>query len=306
MRTQSIIGSLLALLLGTSALADQSGLAAADAFLRRQGAHVAARELSMAEKTSLGRALQTPNRTLDDHVIAGVLKNPVAWRPGPEGRELLRSIIHALPEVATVPGAQRSLSHATHPEPSNFRGFGFEAIATAALHRYREPNGDQPRVLRMSSDVIGRDGKCYESDGCVMFNGADSRQRLVTMKSVKSPAALRRSVGKAMSQLYLRNNLEPGERQPGILMLGYSDPAVLEAARCRDWRAAAERSGAKLLVLAVHQLTGQVTRLASETPSGTRPREPFQRRAPRMGPTGRAPQRQWGSRPVRTPFRRPR
>jgi len=61
-------------------------------------------------------------------------------------------------------------------------------------------------------------------------------------------------------------------------MLGYSDPNVLQAAQRKDWRAAAQRTGAKLLVLAVNQLDGQVTRLASETPTPFTERELQQRR----------------------------
>jgi hypothetical protein len=271
------------LLLALPAGADQSGLAAADAFLRRHGADQAIRELSVAEKSALARALTLPGRTLDDEVISRLVKNPVAWRPGPDGRELLRSIIQSLPYVATVPGAGRSLANACHPNESNFRGFGFETIATAALLRYREPNGDVPRMLRMSADIRGRDGRLYESDGCAMFCGVDRRQRLVSMKSVSSPKSLRRTVKKAAQQLYLRNG-EPnatGERQPGILMLGYTDPAVLEAALRKDWQLAAERSGARLLVLAVHQLSGDVTRVASVGPTAaTVPGRP-----PRQGPS---------------------
>jgi hypothetical protein len=76
-------------------------------------------------------------------------------------------------------------------------------------------------------------------------------------------------VRKATFQLSQRNGSRntPGQLgQRGILMLGYSDPNVLQAAQRKDWQQAAQRSGAKLLVLAVNQLDGQVTRLASETP----------------------------------------
>jgi len=302
MKTRPIVWCQVALLLlGSSAAADQSGAALADAFLHRHNAVQAARQLSVAEKASLARVLQTPRRTLDDRVLSGLLKNPVAWRPGPEGRDLLRSIVHSLPEVATVPGVSRSLGHACHPNTSNFRGFGFEAIATAALNRFREPNGTNPHMVRMSADVVGPGGKLLESDGCAVFSGADSRQRLVTMKSVSSENALKRSVHKAMSQLALRNGNERAPRgelgQPGIFMLGYSNPMVLQKAQRADWRAAAQRSGAKLLVLAVNQLTGQVTRLASETPKASMTSiSKAQRPLPRPSLQG-AGSRSWRQRP---------
>lgn len=93
-----------------------------------------------------------------------------------------------------------------------------------------------------------------------------------------------------MSQLALRNgsaNVAPGQLgQPGIFMLGYSDPAVLEAAQRRDWQGSTQRSGAKLLVLAVNQLTGQVTRLSSDTPRCSTP--------PRFSPQVVAPARSSG------------
>jgi hypothetical protein len=227
----------------------------------------------LSEKTALARTLQTQGRTIDDRVLTRLLTNPVAWRPGPDGRRLLSSIIRSLPDIAAVPGAGRALASASNPDPSNFRGFGFEAVATAALHRYREPNGDLPKVMRMSADVVAPDGKTYETDGCAMFCGADRRQRLVSMKSVSSPNSLRRTVAHAMHQLYQTNsNPSGGERQPAILMLGYNDRTVLEAAQRKDWQGAAQRSGAKLLVLAVDQLTGQVTRLASVNPFVQTPR----------------------------------
>lgn len=290
MESRSLVLGCVALLLGTSAAAQTaptanvhqsaSAIADADAFLRRHDAAQAIRQLTVAEKSSLAKTLRTPNRTLEDHVISGLVKNPVAWRPGPEGRELLRSIIHSLPDVAAVPGASRSLANACHPNASNFRGFGFEAIATSALSRFREPNGDRPHMVRMSADVIGPKGKTLESDGCAVFNGADRRQRLVTMKSVASERALRGAVRKAMTQLSRRNgsqNTAPGELgQPGIFMLGYSDPCVLQTAQRKDWHAAAQRSGAKLLVLAVDQLSGRVTRLASVAPSLSAGRAPAQ------------------------------
>jgi hypothetical protein len=141
----------------------------------------------------------------------------------------------------------------------------------------------------MSAEVRGSKGKRYESDGCAVFSGADCRQRLVTMKSVSSEKTLGKAVHKAMSQLAKRNGSldRPGEPgQPGILMLGYSDPRILDKARRKDWRAAATRSGGKLLALAVNQLTGQVTRLASVEPSrsGMRERHELgvQRRAERQ------------------------
>jgi hypothetical protein len=277
--------SSLVLLVTAAAAADENGLKVADDFLRRSNASQAARELSLNEKTALAQTLRTPGRTIDDGVLTRLLTNPVAWRPGPDGRELLRSIIRSLPDIASVPGAGRSLASACNPDASNFRGFGFETIATAALHRYREPNGDAPRVLRMSADVVAPDGKSYETDGCAMFCGADRQQRLVSMKSVRSPDALRRVIKHAMWQLYQTNtNPTGGDRQPAILMLGYSDRAVLEAAQHKDWQAAAQRTGAKLLVLGVDQLSGQVTRIASvNTASGYTPRrEPWPSRPPCM------------------------
>jgi hypothetical protein len=269
MKSRAQVWTCIALLWCSNAAADQSDLAAADAFLQRNNASRAREQLSAAEKTSLARTLRMPGRTVDDHVIARLVTNPVAWRPGPEGREMLRSIISSLPHVANIPGAGCSLENACNPDPSNFRGFGFETIATAALTRYREPDGAVPRMVRMSGQVRGRNGHYVESDGCAVFSGADSRQRLVTMKSVRSERALHRAVHKATFQLSQRNGSRetPGQLgQRGILMLGYSDPHVLEAAQRKDWQAAARRSGAKLLVLAVDQLNGQVTRLASETP----------------------------------------
>lgn len=276
---RSLVLGCIALLLGTSAAAQttanvgQSAIAEADAFLRRHNATQAARQLTAVEKTSIAKVLRTPQRTLNDNVISGLVKNPVAWRPGPEGRELLRSVIRSLPDVATVPGASRALANACHPNAANFRGFGFEAIATAALSRFREPNGDRPRMVRMSADVTGPKGHKLESDGCAVFNGADRRERLVTMKSVGSENALRGAVRKAMSQLARRNGSQTVPRgqlgKPGIFMLGYSDPCVLQKAQRKDWQAAAQRSGGKLLVLAVDQLSGRVTRLASIAPGSS-------------------------------------
>jgi hypothetical protein len=280
MESRSLVLGIVALLLGTFASAQttaqttanvgQSAIAEADSFLRRHNANQAVRGLTAAEKTSIAKVLRTPNRTLTDNVISGLVKNPVAWRPGPEGRELLRSVIDSLPEVATVPGSSRALANACHPNAANFRGFGFEAIATAALSRFREPNGDRPRMVRMSADVTGPRGHKLESDGCAVFNGADQRERLVTMKSVGSENALRGAVRKAMSQLSRRNGSQtvPSGQlgKPGIFMLGYSDPCVLQKAQRKDWQAAAQRSGGKLLVLAVDQLSGRVTRLASVAP----------------------------------------
>jgi hypothetical protein len=273
----------------TTANAGQSAIAEADTFLRRHNATQAVHQLTAAEKTSIAKVLRTPNRTLDDRVLSGLVKNPVAWRPGPEGRQLLRSVIDSLPEVATVPGASRSLANACHPNAANFRGFGFEAIATAALSRFREPNGDRPRMVRMSADVTGPKGQKLESDGCCVFNGADRRERLVTMKSVASENALRGAVRKAMTQLSRRNgsqNTAPGQlAKPGIFMLGYSNPAVLQKAQRKDWQAAAQRTGAKLLVLAVDQLSGRVTRLASVAP-GTSNAQNQARQACRPTPQG--------------------
>jgi len=258
----------LLLLSGGVAVAERNGTGEVDAFLLRHQATDAAQNLSSSEKRAIGDVLRSPRRTLPDNVLAGLLKNPVAWRPGAQGRDLMRSIVLSLPAVATIPGAEHALKEASHPNASNFRGFGFEAIATAALIRYREPNGVNPKMERMSAEVKGANGRVLESDGCAVF-GADKQRRLVTMKSVSSEKALRGAVHKAMSQLSLRNGSKKATQslgQPGVLMLGYSDSAVLQKAQRKDWQAAANRSGGKLLVLAVDQRTGNVTRLASKIP----------------------------------------
>jgi len=268
--------SLLALFWCPVSHADNTALARIDTFLQRNQAKHAINGLSPAEKIKLGQTLALSNRTVSDRLISRLLNNPVAWEPGPHGREMLRSVIDALPHVAAIPGAEHALANACHPNESNFRGFGFELIASAALMRYREPDGCRPRVVRMSAEVRGADGVMRESDGCAVFDGADQLQRLVTMKSVRSEGALHRSVHKASSQLALRNGSQdprPGAQiQPGVMMLGYTDPAVLRSAQGKDWKAAANRTGAKLLVLAVNQLTGEVTKLASEAATTPAPR----------------------------------
>lgn len=285
-------GALLLALLGSpAALAEKpGGLARLDTFLQRHKAHQAIRGLSQAEKVKLDRTLAVRERTIPDRLIGKLLNNPVAWRPGPQGRQLLRSVIDALPDVATVPGADKALKSACSPNVGNFRGFGFEIVASAALKRYREPNGCNPRIVRMSADIRGSDGRKRESDGCCMFDGADRRQRLVTMKSVASTRALKRAIKKGTSQLALRNGSQAGvprdKIKPGVFMLGYHDPAVLSQARRKDWTAAANRSGAKLLVLAVNQLDGRVTRLASVAPAA-RPKRHKVRLRPSNGPTFR-------------------
>jgi hypothetical protein len=278
-----IVGALLVLLGSSTAFAEgNTELARIDSFLQRQNARQAISGLSHAEKVNLDRTLNVPNRKIPDQLIGKLLNNPVAWRPG-HGRQMLRSVISALPQIAGIPGSAKALKSACNPNESNFRGFGFELVASAALMRYREPNGVNPQVVRMSADIRGADGRMRESDGCCVFSGADQRQRLVTMKSVMSQKALKRAVHKATSQLAVRNGSQEGiprgQIKPGVMMLGYSDPAVLQSARQRDWGAAANRTGAKLLVLAVNQLDGRVTRLASVTPTTTAvPRANFRQR----------------------------
>lgn len=270
-RRLSILGiSALTLLWWSVSLAENSQLSKIDAHLKRDGAQKVLKQLTPQELSNLDRTLNTKGRTIPSKIIAKLIANPVAWKPGPEGREFLRSVLKALPKVASIPGAEHALQSACNPDSSNFRGFGFEVIASAALIGYREPNGVNPKIVRMSANIRGDDGKMRESDGCAMF-GADKVQRLVTMKSISSVKALKGAMKKAASQLSLRNGSQSKIKgktvQPGVIMLGYSDPMVLEAARRKDWGAAATRSRAKLLVLAVNQLSGKVTRLASVMPS---------------------------------------
>jgi len=277
-RPRSIVvgTSLLTLLCCSTALAEgNTELARIDSFLQRQNARQAIGGLTHAEKVKLDRTLTVRDRKIPDRLIGKLLNNPVAWQPG-NGRKMLRSVINALPTIAHIPGAEKALKSACNPNEANFRGFGFELIASAALMRYREPNGVNPRMVRMSADIRGHDGRMRESDGCCVFDGADQKQRLVTMKSVMSQGALGRAVKKAASQLAVRNGSQAGlpreQIKPGIMMLGYSDPAILRSAQRKDWGAAANRTGAKLLVLAVNQLDGRVTRLASVAPTAAAPR----------------------------------
>jgi hypothetical protein len=267
-----IVGALFVLFGSTTAFAEgNTELARIDSFLQRHNARQAISGLTHAEKVNLDRTLNVRDRKIPDQLIGKLLKNPVAWQG--HGRKLLSSVIRALPEIANIPGSSKALTSACNPNEANFRGFGFELVASAALMRYREPNGVNPRVVRMSADIRGSDGRMRESDGCCVFSGTDQRQRLVTMKSVMSQKALKRAVHKATSQLAVRNGSQEGipreQIKPGVMMLGYSDPAVLQSARQKNWGAAANRTGAKLLVLAVNQIDGRVTRLASVAPTST-------------------------------------
>lgn len=269
---QAVVVVILARGLGGAAAADSQAtdpfLGRADALLHDPRLSAAQSSLSLSEKRALGQALSAPKRVLKDEVVVGLLRNPVAYGAGQQQRALFGTIIRSLPDVADVKGVNETLTLAAKPNESLMRGHGTEVIAAAALNRFVDDNGQRACITRIGGDIHCADGRLRESDGAALI-GADGVPRLVTVKSISTPKAVSRSVKKATDQLALRNLLPNGQRKPGVLMLGYDDPLVLEQLKRKDWRAAATRTGAKLLVIAVHHHTGQTEKLASFEPDAT-------------------------------------
>lgn len=237
----------------------------ARAFLARQHLDHAAKNLGPVELAALGRTLQQPRRRLKDRTLASLLRNPVAWKSEGNARELLGTIIRSLPGIADVKGINSTMKLASNPNPSNFRGYGVELVGAAALNRYITADGQRARVTRMGGMIKGLDGRRRESDGSAVV-GADGVPRLVTIKSVSTEKAVSGAMRKAADQLALRNLQRDGTRRPGVILVGYDSPAVRAKLQRKNWQAAADRSGAKLLVLGIDQRTGATSKLASFRP----------------------------------------
>jgi hypothetical protein len=234
-------------------------------FLARQDLSHAASQLRQDELHAIGRTLRTPGRRLTDQNMARLLRNPAAWQKHNNARELLGTIIKSLPTVATVKGIDHTVYLAGNNNHANFRGYGVEVLGAAALNGFVTQDGRQAKVLRMGAMVKGTDGRRRESDGAAVL-GADGTPRLVSIKSVSTLNAVSGAMHKAAEQLALRNYHRDGSRTPGVILVGYDSPEVFERLTQKDWQAAADRSGAKLLVLGINQRTGDATKLASLTP----------------------------------------
>lgn len=154
---------------------------------------------------------------------------------------------------------------ASNNDHSNFRGYGVEMIGASALNRYITEEGQRAQVTRMGAKIKGIDGRFRESDGAALM-GADGVPRLVTIKSVSTEQAVSGAMRKAADQLALRNIQRDGSRSPGVIVVGYDSPVVYERLQSKNWQAAADRSGAKLLVIGVNQVTGASAKLASFAP----------------------------------------
>jgi hypothetical protein len=270
-------------------LADRSAEHQARAFLAGQNLERAASKLSSAELSAIGQTLRTPNRRLTDNTLANLLRNPVAWKEKDNGRQLLGSILTSLPELAGIEGIENTVKLASNHDISNYRGYGVEIIGSAALNGFVTTEGKRAQVTRMGGMVKGTDGRRRESDGAALI-GADGIQRLVSIKSVSTPKAVTTAMRKATDQLALRNYHRDGSRSPGVIVVGYDSPEVLRKLKRRDWQAAANRTGAKLLVLGINQHTGASTKLASYmpdprstvTPKRPGPRPPLSKRVTRF------------------------
>jgi hypothetical protein len=251
----------------------------ARAFLAKQNLSHALEQLSRDELAAVGQTLRAPNRRLTDGALANLLRNPVAWTKQDNARGLLGSVLKSLPSVADVEGINQTVKLAANNNLSNFRGYGVEIVGSAALNRFVTTDGRQARITRMGGMIKGIDGRHRESDGAAML-GADGIPRLVTIKSVSTEKAVSTAVRKASDQLALRNLQRDGTRNPGVILVGYDSPAVLQKLRRKSWQAVADRSGAKLLVLGINQLTGASTKLASAVPdpnSTVQPKRPAPR-----------------------------
>jgi len=236
----------------------------------------AAGQLSSAELTAIGQTLRTPNRRLTNDALASLLRNPVAWQERDNGRRLLGTILTSLPELAGIKGIDNTVKLASNHDISNFRGYGVEIIGSAALNGFVTPEGKRAEVTRMGGMIKGTDGRKRESDGAALV-GADGIQRLVSIKSVTTPKAVTTAMRKATDQLALRNYHKDGSRNPGVILVGYDSPEVLKKLKGKNWQAAADRTGARLLVLGIDQLTGATTKLASHMPD---PRSTVQPKRP--------------------------
>lgn len=290
-RTPIITRVLIALLAAAASVAHAGApdpfIQRADALLGDASLAQARGALSAAEKRAIGEALSAPNRLLRDDSVAALLRNPAAWDGGASGRALLGTILRSLPAVAHVKGINETLFLTAKPDHTLLRGHGTEIIAGAALGRFVGESGARANVMRIGGDILCADGRMRESDGAAMI-GADRVQRLVAVKSISTKNAVDGAVKKAGEQLFLRNLQPGGQRNPGVLVVGYDDPAVYEKLKRKDWRAVAARSGAKLLVLAVHHHTGQTEKLAAFEPDGQPARNSLLGRRPATGPR-RAP-----------------
>lgn len=285
----------------------------ARAFLAGQHLDHTLKQLGRDELVAVGQTLRTPNRRLTDDTLANLLRNPVAWKKQDNARGLMGSILKSLPSVASVEGINNTVKLASNNDPSNFRGYGVEIVGSAALNRYNS-DGRRAQVTRMGGMIKGIDGRSRESDGSALV-GADGIPRLVTIKSVSTEKAVTTAIRKASDQLALRNLHRDGSRSPGVIVVGYDKPEVLQKLKGKNWQAAADRSGAKLLVLGINQLTGASTKLASAVPDPNStvqpkrpgPRPPLSRRINRfmMKQIGKRhpPTAQWISR-TRGTFKR--
>ncbi|MBW2734900.1 MAG: hypothetical protein JRH20_21150 [Deltaproteobacteria bacterium] len=248
------------------ARADEAQLAT---FFQKNYLAPQAQKLSTSEKSALEITLAQTGRELTDKTIAGFLKNPVAWEQGKKNsRGLFKTIIRSLPKVAAIPGIEDTLHLASNPNEENFRGYGVEVVAAGALNGYHTREGRKATMTRMGGMIRGVDGRRRESDGAALL-GADHKPRLVTVKAVATISAVKGAMKKAADQLALRNEQTDGSRMPGILVAGYEKAEVLEKLKGKDWQMAANRSGAKLLALALNQLTGEVQRLGRYEPNTT-------------------------------------
>ena len=260
---------LIAILVATLAFANVAAAnsleADARAFLTTQRLDHALKHLKPDELVAVGQTLRAPNRRLTDKTLARLLSNPAAWATKDNSRPLLGTILKSLPTIAGVEGINSTMKLASNNNHSNFRGYGVEMVGASALNRFVTDDGRRAQVTRMGGMIKGIDGRRRESDGAAVL-GADGMPRLVTIKSVSTEKAVSGAMRKAADQLALRNLQRDGSRRPGVIVVGYDSPVVRDKLQGRNWQAAADRSGAKLLVIGVDQLTGASHKLASYLP----------------------------------------
>jgi hypothetical protein len=237
----------------------------ADELVRQHFPTPRGQTLTREEIGALYSILEQRDRQLTDKSLKKLLNNPVAWENRSSGRPLLSRIIKSLPKLATMPGVDQTVLAASRKNEPHFRGFGVELMAASALHDFRTEEG-VAKLSRLGAMIKGADGVSRESDGAA-FVGADGKERLVTVKSTSSVKAVGRAVQKASEQLALRNLKRDGSRMAGIMMIGYDKPEVLEKLKRKNWQIVADHTGEQLLVLALDQLTGKVTKVASKKTS---------------------------------------
>lgn len=121
--------------------------------------------------------------------------------------------------------------------------------------------------------IRGVDGRKRESDASALL-GADGKARLVTIKSVSTVKATKTSLRKAADQLALRNMQRNGQRRSGVIVVGYQSQEVYDKLLTKNWQASADRTGARLLVLAIDQHTGKAERLAAVDPDPQSSQQP--------------------------------